>query len=68
VVEVEIEPVQTEPPAVDPIDAAIDEAVRDPAPRIFGDPKKGGSSNAMNHEINAIDDSIPIDPPEARAA
>ena len=63
VVEVEIEP-----PAVDPIDAAIDEAVRDPAPRIFGDPKKGGSSNAMNHEINAIDDSIPIDPPEARAA
>lgn len=59
---------QTEPPAVDPIDAAIDEAVREPAPRMFGDPKKGGSSNAMNHEINAIDDSIPIDPPEARAA
>ena len=63
-----VEPVQAEPPAVDPIDAAIDEAVTAPAPRMFGDPKKGGDSTAMNHEINAIDDSIPVDPPEARAA
>ena len=37
------------------------------APRMFGDPKKGGDSTAMNYEINAVDDSIPVDPPEARA-
>lgn len=72
VVEPVLEPLPA--PVVDPIDAAIDAAVGEPEPipepppRVVGDPKKGGDSTAMNHEINAIDDSIPIDPPEARAA
>ncbi len=47
------------------IDAAIDTAVNDdePAPSKpqVGDPGKGGISAGMNHEINNMDDSLPID-------
>jgi hypothetical protein len=47
------------------VNAAIDTAVNDdePAPSKpqVGDPWKGGISAGMNHEINNMDDSLPID-------
>jgi hypothetical protein len=65
------DPIIEEPVIPDPIiedaavNAAIDTAVNDdePAPSKpqVGDPGKGGISAGMNHEIDRLDDSLPID-------
>lgn len=46
----------------DPVEQAIDEAVGAPPKRRVGNPEKAGDSTAFNHDINKVDDSLPIDP------
>lgn len=59
--EAEAPATQEEPAIVDPVDAAIDEAVGTSPKRRVGNPEKAGDSTAFNHDINKVDDSLPID-------